>query len=238
MGRTVLSALAEIGIIVIGVLIALAVDRWKESRRDRALERHYLKGLENDLKHDRLRLETYLREIQEALDATKTVLRIIRGEPPPKSEILGREVVRAGYGHEPVYALATYTELVHGNLHLIRSESLKRQVVEYYSGLVTGEKFEARVTPQMWYDVAIEPYAKKVVEILPPGDWVEWNTEGPSDLDVGALAGALRADPEIERHLEACRRIRALQLAEFRIHEDQAVSLLEAVNAELSHLSS
>lgn len=110
MGSAALSALAEVGIIVIGVLIALAVDRWKESRTDRELERHYLRGLKNDLTQDRLRLERHLSEIQEALDATETVLRIIRGDLPPESDILGREVIRAGYGHEPVYALAAYTE--------------------------------------------------------------------------------------------------------------------------------
>lgn len=238
MGSTILSALAEVGIIVIGVLIALAVDRWKESRRDRDLERHYLNGLKNDLSQDRLRLETYLIEVQAALDATESVLGIVRGGNLPESEVLGRDMIRAGYGFEPVYALATYTELEHGNLHLITSDSLKTKVVEYYSDLVTGEKAGGRVTPQLWYDMAIEPYVKRIFPILPPGDWFGWNEKGPSDLDVDTVVRALRADSEITQHLEACRRIRALQLAKFRFHKDQAVALLEAVDSELSGSSS
>lgn len=128
--------------------------------------------------------------------------------------------------------------LVNGNLRLIRNESLKAKVVEYYSGLVTGEGADSRVTPPMWYDVAITPYAMKLVSILPPGDWFRWNTEGPSDLDVDAVVRALREDPEITQHLEACRRIRTMQLAKFRIHEGQAVALLAAVSSELNRLSS
>lgn len=100
-------------------------------------------------------------------------------------------------GSSALSALAAYTELVNGNLHLIRNESLKRMVVEYYSGLMTGEGADSRVSPSMWYDVAITPYAMKLVTILPPGDWFQWNTQGPSDLDVDAVTGALRADPEI-----------------------------------------
>ena len=39
--QIILNAIAEIVIIMVGVLIALAVDRWRELRRERVMESEY-----------------------------------------------------------------------------------------------------------------------------------------------------------------------------------------------------
>ena len=62
--HVILDALYEIGIVVIGILIALTLNRWKDKRKDKALERHYLLGLQRDLNQDCNQLKEYCKTVK------------------------------------------------------------------------------------------------------------------------------------------------------------------------------
>ncbi|MFC1574900.1 DUF6090 family protein [Gemmatimonadota bacterium] len=238
MDSGVLAALAEIGIIVAGVLIALAVDQWRKARSERAMESHYLRGLLNDLGQDNDRLRQYREDVQEALDSAENLLEILKGKVDADQGTLAKILIRAAYGWEPVYTLATYTELSSGNLHLIQNAALKGRIVDYYSGILTGERANSRVTPQIWYDPGVEPLVLVLWRVLPLGDWFAWHFGEPADFDIDAVIADLRAIPEVPDYLEACRRCRVLQLGKFKLHSDQASELHTQVQAELQRLAS
>ena len=50
-------ALAELVVIIVGVLTALGVDEWREVRGERVLEAQYLQGLATDVRQDLARMD-------------------------------------------------------------------------------------------------------------------------------------------------------------------------------------
>ena len=225
--------IGEIAIIVVGVLLALAVDHWRQGRNDRQREQRLLRGLAADLEQDVSGLAAFREELTADVDATEGILRIIRNQEEPDGSSLAQTLIRAANGYEPVYALATYTELASGNFHLLRNEGLKREVTEYYSTLLSGQRASSPTTPQAWYDPGIEPYFLSLFEILPPGDWLAWFSGEKAELDVDDVIGKLRDTPDIERYLESALCGRALQLSKYKMHEQRAQALHEAVSAEI-----
>jgi hypothetical protein len=236
--QAILGALGEIAVIVIGILIALAVDRWKEARSERRLEREYLEGLERDLRQDSTRLSDYCDEVTTALAEAENLLEVLRGTAEPAGDSFGGQLIRTANGNEPIYSLTAYTELSSGNLRLIRNDALRHQIVEYYSAILTGERARSRTTPQLWYDTGIQPFLVELWNILPAGDWLGWFQGAPSDLDVPEIVRQLRSRPRVEEYLEGARRARHLQLTKFTFHKSQADALLRGIQTELGKGSS
>jgi hypothetical protein len=225
--------LGEIAVIVVGVLIALAVDHWRQSRNDRKNERRLLQGLVADLAHDVDGLSQFLEEISADIIASERVLQVVRGQKVLEPSTFARDLIRAANGSEPVYSLATYTELSNGNFHLVTNEALKRRVIEYYSGLLTGQRVNAPTTPQAWYDTGIEPYFSSLFEILPPGNWISWFGGAPADIEVDEVTRKLREAENIDNYLESALRARALQLDKFGDHQSRAEDLRQEVAGEI-----
>jgi Family of unknown function (DUF6090) len=231
--QSILGALAEIAIIVIGILIALAVDRWKESRADRRLEFDFLRGLERDLSQDSSQLAEYCDEVRTALAEAENLLEVLRGNAEPAGESFGGQLIRTANGNEPIYSLTAYTELSSGYLRLIRNDALRCHIVEYYSAILTGERARSPITPQLWYDTGIQPFLVELWDILPAGDWLGWFQGAPAELDTQEIVRRLRESSTVEGHLEGARRSRHLQLTKFAFHQIQADALLAEVQAEL-----
>ncbi|MGI9626428.1 MAG: hypothetical protein ACR2QM_06300 [Longimicrobiales bacterium] len=132
--KTAARIAAEFSVIVVGVLVALAVDGWVQALDDSRLEREYLVRLEADLVLDSAniaaaRIESgraheglmHFRSLWEAratLDADSIV-----------TTYLGARTV----GGEPVAAKSTFEELkATGNLRLLTSTSVREAVLDYH----------------------------------------------------------------------------------------------------------
>lgn len=68
---------AEFGVIVIGVLAALAVDDWRQGRDDRATERYILQGILSDLERDRDDIESAVNTAMVRASAADRLLSLI-----------------------------------------------------------------------------------------------------------------------------------------------------------------
>ena len=146
-------AIAEFLIVVVGVMVALAGDNWREAWQDARLESAYL---------DRLRLE-----VERGLDAQATQrTRVESAQSAILSLIdqldLSGEAVLAGDSVVDSFLLAarlgfqrnqfgpdvTYRELVaSGQLHLIQDPLTREAVVEYYSILEEVQAQASRIVP-------------------------------------------------------------------------------------------
>ena len=127
------SLAGEFLIIVAGVLVALAVDQWRESVADRDLEAHYLERLGANLVSDTASFNWY----QTVIETKASVLRDLVSDDP-LSRLLGRENPMADLVHsqflslQPVRA-TTFQELQStGNLKLIQDFGLRGRITEYY----------------------------------------------------------------------------------------------------------
>lgn len=124
----------ELTLLIVGILVALAVDGWIEDRRDVRTEREYLERLQRDLDRDLAVLEEYVafedRQVADGIAA----YRAMRGAVQPAGrEAVAESLTRLMSRRTIRLARSTYTDLVStGNIRLIRNTALRDQIATLY----------------------------------------------------------------------------------------------------------
>jgi hypothetical protein len=156
------AALAELILIGAGVLLALAVDGWNDSRLDGIEEAGYLDRIRAELEDD----TTHFNFILGSIDSKEASLLRLRSLlessvpiPPDSGQFLDDLGQSANFGWNvgPLTRSASYEDLrSSGKLGLIRNPALRLAMVRYYS-VAEGEdrRMEARKTayPMLAYRV-------------------------------------------------------------------------------------
>jgi hypothetical protein len=126
-------------IIVLGVLIAFAVNDYWSNRQDRQLELQYLKRIHADLASDQKWVsEYYVNDVARKLEALDTIAPVVRRrEPVPEDlEAFLKNVTLGGIGGaSPNYFVTatTFEDLkATGNLRLIRDTDIRSKLNQYY----------------------------------------------------------------------------------------------------------
>jgi hypothetical protein len=126
-------------IIVIGVLIAFAVNDYWADRQDRQLELQYLKRVHTDLKSDEKWVSEYLvYAVGRKMEALGAIAPVVRGtEPVPEDlETFFKNVTLGAIGGaSPNYFVTatTFEDLkATGNLRLIRDADIRGKLSQYY----------------------------------------------------------------------------------------------------------
>jgi hypothetical protein len=125
-------AFAEIGLLVIGGVLALGGDAWMDTRRDLETEHAYLLSLRDDFEETRELTTKYLDENRRSLAICLELLGVLSGPPDAMSaEGVSRLIEDAFwvYTLEPVRA--TYQDMVSsGDLNLLRSTELRVELAQ------------------------------------------------------------------------------------------------------------
>jgi len=178
--------IGEFVVIVLGVLVALAADRWAQGLDDARAGAEYLLRLEEDLVTD----STALAEASEASRAAAVAMQALWALEAARST-LDTDSLRAlafgglTPGDEPSAAAATFEELkASGHLQLISQPALRREVLGYYQ---VASEYRTRLLTARGR--GREPYAEAMWDtgsLIPgerPGDaWVARFLATP-DLD-------------------------------------------------------
>jgi hypothetical protein len=137
----------ELLVIVAGVLIALAADRWNQDRGLAESRQLYVRRLAEEIRNDSLEAAVLLSQVPQAREASRTLLRAASGDGP-LPEPLQRHILTAllRLNWPPVVA---WTELNNtGLLGLVDDPDLRESISEYYGvrGIVQDalERAEAR----------------------------------------------------------------------------------------------
>jgi hypothetical protein len=180
----------ELSVIVLGVLLALAADRWNQGRTDRSLAEDYHTRLLAELVSDSIRLEEHRMEAREGGAACVQLYTAVREAASDSTVIrsyfgcVGSTLPHAGGG--------TYSELQStGFLRLLPTSS--RQALFDYYGFVEGMRGRLQARRDRERADLIEAYAK---------------TGGNMPRDVVPLAEFLqsfRSYPNIEGIIMGCR---------------------------------
>jgi hypothetical protein len=127
----VLRLAAEFVVIVIGVLVALGVDSWATSQRERALESDYLARLLDDVRFDLQELALVDSVSRTGLGASRRLSAPDFVDSVPASRVVSAVLV-VGNNRVPDLSRSTFTELVNsGQIDLIRSDSVRRALASY-----------------------------------------------------------------------------------------------------------
>jgi hypothetical protein len=129
--------LAELLVVVVGILIALGIDQALANRSDRALEYDYLISLRDDFRATVEWIDNYglvlNRRTEAELLGTQSVL---GGSVDPEADSVAFTYTLGLAGFYPVLPIpsATYQDLTStGNIRVIRDAALRRQLVDFYS---------------------------------------------------------------------------------------------------------
>lgn len=204
---------AEFVVIVLGVLVALAADRWI-TRLDRdALEEDYLSRLEADLKRDSALAVFVLSTSRSAADLSERLLLWVDGVPVPASldeEAAMRELLSAWYLRFD-FDLKTWEELLAtGNLGVVESTRVQEALGEYQSVVRTVRHWEDTWNEDgLRLDRALQRLVPPLVKLqalrdLEPPGFGHWPRPlmGQNDLptvdrdDLLAFIDAIRRDRE------------------------------------------
>jgi len=124
----------ELVLLILGILIALAVDDWMEDRRDARTERQYLELLARDLDQDLEVLKEFVDfEERQTADGVMAYQALRREVAETDEEAVSRALSHLMTRRTLRLARATYTDLLStGNIRLIRDTGLRDRIVRLY----------------------------------------------------------------------------------------------------------
>lgn len=181
---------SEFVVIVVGVLVALALDQAVSDRADRVSETEYLRALSLELREDSALFANGLVPILARADsALEAIGPVVRGSEPFPTDTLDflRQVVTSSGQFTQLGVRSTIDELLAtGSLRLIESSELRSAVVSYYEGKRVLENTSA---------IRISGY-RDVVHAYLPGDAFLGEVSDSSIRAVGVRRAveALRTD--------------------------------------------
>jgi hypothetical protein len=153
-GKYLKYAIGEIVLVVIGILIALSINNWNESRKEIKLRANYLNVLKTDIESDIDSLEYYDEQNKIYENLGKYFLNFLEGDLVEiDSQTIYKALVYANFN--PSYSLisSTYNDLISsGNLVLFKDLDFKNLLDKYYKRDDWHEKFDERIVKTMWYD--------------------------------------------------------------------------------------
>ena len=177
---------AEFGVIVLGVLVALAVDDWRAAKNDRDREAYFLTSLREDLHADiadfraarasgeaRVAAAAYIIEQLGARGPTASGRRSSSGEAPfspspdaPRPENLTTAMEQIALVANFDFSNGTHEELLStASFGIIRSDEVRRAISRYYTFTVNRGEFDNRNREALF-----QYYEALRVAGLAPGD--------------------------------------------------------------------
>lgn len=136
--RYLLYAVGEILLVMIGILLALQVNEWNQTRTNRQLEKNYLRNFLLDLKTDSLVIEQNKKILrEEKMPGLRMINRLLHSDTPCCKDSVKWAIANSaflGWALSQERSTATRDEIISsGNLRLISNEELRVALIRYYT---------------------------------------------------------------------------------------------------------
>lgn len=194
---------AEFVVIVLGVLVALAVDAAWDVRNERQRERDYYLSLARDLAADTAEYSGSISATNRAIEAAHHVRSAILGDAGPFERPLSRSLIYASWVNYPTRSSGTVEELFSaGTIRLIRSQEIKdgihryRTYVDEWQPRLEGPENSAFLEYRRLAEGLLPLEARRSYLADPSGE------DGHPGVDELALARAIRGDSTLLRETE------------------------------------
>ncbi len=197
--KQLVRALAELVIVILGVMIALAADSWRQDLQEAQIESEYLDRLSEDVSEGLKVLSYERKRFAAATVAARTIIKGMESQARSDDEnLLVANLIAAafiGFDREEMASDVTYSELVEsGRLNLIKDHSLREGVIAYNRG-------SQRLASGLLSLPAINDTVASLTGYMP----VDLSTFGV-ELTAGdrtRLLDAMRNDPELVREIRS-----------------------------------
>lgn len=125
-------AVGEIVLVVVGILIALQVNNWNEKRKLKGAEITILQNFESSIGSDIESLEYYIEEYRTIHNSIK-LLRNHMDNNMPYNDSLNFHFLNSTAYWSPRIDQGVFSTLSSTDLNLISNDSLKKEIVSYYT---------------------------------------------------------------------------------------------------------
>ena len=148
---------AELVLVVVGILIALAIDGWISDSRDRHTEVVYLELLARDIEGIRHQIDLQIEFEKERIDtATKAYAALTTPDPMTKRAEIAPLLAILVSRRTLSLSSATYDQMVSsGHLQLIRNHELRSMIVSFFAELERVERVTDNNNRELIDDVFI-----------------------------------------------------------------------------------
>jgi hypothetical protein len=128
-------AFGEIILVVIGILIALSINNWNQNRLNKDLEAIYCNRLLNDVREEKLTLESIINYSKQVSAHAKKAIAVLENTPNASTNPVENivDLYQASQYADSYSASSTYKELIaSGQINLIQNDNLKTALIRYY----------------------------------------------------------------------------------------------------------
>jgi hypothetical protein len=226
---------AEFVVIVVGVLVALAVDAAWEVRSDRRQEVEYYRALAQDVRADTAEYRIALWMTRRSVEASQEVRAAILGDPLRSERPLSKSLYYASWVNYPDWASGTIDELYSaGTIRLIRDEEIK-QALHTYRALVA--EWRPRIQGPEYS--AFQTYRAMTAGMIPLEAAIAYETgEEPAvEIDEAAIATGLRGNRALLRQTEQMIIEWASLIVFYNEQVAEAEKLLDLLEARIDELN-
>lgn len=154
----ILYSIGEIGLVVIGILIALSIDNWNNERKDLIKEQQILIQLRDEFKTNLLQLEEKVSTRRSIINSSHKVLKDIDNPDFANSDSLMTRLALLFI--DPTFDPIINDLIGSGNIRLIRNEQLKRLLTNWTSDVIALQEVEKR-----WTKIADEVVVPIFIEL-------------------------------------------------------------------------
>ena len=130
-----LYAIGEILLVVIGILIALQINNWNESRKLNRLKNVYITRLIQDIEQDTVKINYVVSEIEKNQKTINDFISLINSETNQYvlDTVITNYFSRGWIISEFIPTTNTYKDLSQtGNMKIIKNGELSNKIIEYY----------------------------------------------------------------------------------------------------------
>lgn len=135
-------AIGEIILVVIGILIALQINNWNESRKEKEIENRYITNMLSDLKDQNASIDIQMESEKEFFKAAGQIIKSYQNN---NTLVLDNTFYRLATQITArktfVITDPTYTDLISsGNINIFQNVDIKNRLIKYYQELERIEK--------------------------------------------------------------------------------------------------
>ncbi|MDT0622683.1 DUF6090 family protein [Croceitalea vernalis] len=128
-------AIGEIVLVVVGILIALAINNWNEQKKNDEAEREYYCRILQDLELDKQKINEIIATYDNRIRVSKEILLELDSGKNDKNFLLNKFLI-AFRGEAFVPRNVTFQDMVSsGNIRLITDSEIKNSLIQFYSEL-------------------------------------------------------------------------------------------------------
>jgi hypothetical protein len=157
-------AIGEIILVVIGILIALQVNNWNESRKNQREGVAIIINLKSELTEDFSMMAYTIERLERRKTAANYLYQLMTHEVERveiDSTAIVEALMRCSYIHKFIPSFAVYNEIQNsGKLNLIRSDSIKKYLANYKSRVEESLRVESP------YEITLKDFEKKAINFL------------------------------------------------------------------------